>query len=126
MTTWKGAIQAGNARVHLGQVGDQPLEAAHDAAVDHDGALQGLVCGDVAQLELPGLEEVELDGGQDRLAAGRVEDLHVDLGAEKAPSPATACRAAPPAEYFSQGLLALVPHFGIAGELAGISASESR
>ncbi len=111
------------ARVHLGQVGDQPLEAAHDAAVDHDGALQALVCGDVAQLELPGLEEVELDGGQGRLAAGRVEDLHVDLGAvEGALAGDRLVAQAPPVEHLGQGLLALVPHFGIAGELAGISA----
>ncbi len=109
--------------MHLGQVGDQPLEAADDAAVDHDRALQALVRGDVGQPKLPGLIEVELDGRQGRLAARRVEDLHIDLGAvEGALAGGRLVAQAPPVEHLSQGQLAPVPHPGIAGVLAGASA----
>jgi len=50
--------------VNLGEVSDQPFQAAEDAAMDHDRALKALVRGDVAQVELPGLMEVELNSRQ--------------------------------------------------------------
>src|SRR5471030_1127429 len=50
--------------MNLGEVSDQPFHAAEDAAMDHDRALKALVWGDVAQGELPGLMEVELNSRQ--------------------------------------------------------------
>lgn len=65
----------------LDEVGDGTLGAADDAAVDHDRPVAGAVRAGVAQVELVRLVEVDLDGGQGGLAAGAVDDLHVDLGA---------------------------------------------
>ena len=58
-----------------------------------------------------------------RLAARRVEDLHVDLGAvEGAFAGGCLVRQAPPVEQVSQGPFGPVPHLGIAGVLAGAAA----
>ncbi len=65
----------------LDEMGDGSLHAADDAAVDHDRAVLGAVRADVVQVELLGLVEVDLDGGQGGLPAGAVGDLDVDLGA---------------------------------------------
>ncbi len=63
------------------EMGDGSFHAADDAAVDHDRAVFGAVRADVVQVELLGLVEVDLNGGQSGLPAGAVGDLHIDLGA---------------------------------------------
>jgi hypothetical protein len=65
--------------VHLDEVGEQPLHAADQAPVHHHRAAPAATAVHVGQIEPRRLVEVELDGGQGRLAPRGVPDLDVDL-----------------------------------------------
>ena len=60
---------------------DRPLHTADNAAMHHDRPVFGTVGADEVQVELLGLVEVDLDGGQGELASLAVLNLNVDLGA---------------------------------------------
>ncbi len=68
------------AAVLLDEVGDGPLHAADDAAVDHDRPVPRAVRPYVVQAEPLGLVEVDLHGGQGGFPARAVGDLDIDLG----------------------------------------------
>ncbi len=65
----------------LNEDADEPLEAAEDGTVDDDGRLLRVVPVGVGELEPAGELEVELDGGALPLAAERIDDVEVELGA---------------------------------------------
>jgi hypothetical protein len=100
--------------VRLDQVRDGPLDATDDAAVDHDRPVFGAVRADVLQVELFWLVEVDLDGGQGRLAARAVGDLHVDFGTVERRFPFRGLvRYARAVEDLGQQGAGLLPHIGI-------------
>jgi hypothetical protein len=104
----------------LDQDRDEPLEAAEDGAVDHDGPVLGVVGPDVLQVEALGHLVVELDRGALPLAAERVGDVEVDLRAvEGAVAFVDRVRLAGAVERLAQRGLGVVPRGHLAQELSG-------
>mmetsp|Transcript_9567 Transcript_9567/g.20380 ORF Transcript_9567/g.20380 Transcript_9567/m.20380 type:complete len:233 (-) Transcript_9567:1491-2189(-) len=73
--------QGEGARVVLNQDAEEALDGAKDGAVDHDGALLGVLAVNVLHVKPLGQVVVQLDGGTLPLAPDGVLDLDVDLGA---------------------------------------------